>query len=349
MKKFAVLIMLIGALFTAGCTAQGGNEESIHVFNWGNYINPDVIEMFQEEYGINVIYTTFESNESMYTSVAMGGNVYDVLFPSDYMIYRMIAEDLLRPINFDNVPNIAHVAERFMGLEFDPGNIFSAPYKWGTVGILYNTTMVNSVIDSWSALWNPDYANQIFMYDSERDSLAVALKLLGYSLNSTNEDEINRARDLLIEQRQAGLVRAYVTDVVKDLMIAGEAALAVVYSGDAVFTMMHNSDLNYVIPREGSNLWVDAMVIPHNSTNPTGAEAFINFMLRPDIAALNTNWIGYSTANATALEMGLIDEELINKPGFDITDEEYRRLEVFIDLGDFREVYTRAFTTVLAS
>ncbi|MCL2852428.1 MAG: spermidine/putrescine ABC transporter substrate-binding protein [Defluviitaleaceae bacterium] len=347
MKKFAVIAMLMVAVFVTGCAGQSDSESSIHVFNWGNYINPDVVQMFEEEYGITVIYSTFESNESMYTTIAMGGNVYDVLFPSDYMIYRMIQEELLRPINFDNVPNISHVSERFMGLEFDPQNRYSAPYKWGTLGILYNTTMVNSVIDSWEALWNPDYANLIFMYNSERDSMAVALKLLGYSLNSTNEDEINRARDLLIEQRP--LVRAYVTDVVKDLMIAGEAALAVVYSGDAVFTMMHNPDLNYVIPREGSNLWVDAMVVPHNANNPEGAEAFINFMLRPEIAAMNTNFIGYTTANATALEMGLIDPALMEMPGFDITDEEYRRLEVFIDLGEFRDVYTRAFTTVLGS
>lgn len=348
MKKFAVTAMLAGSLLlTTGCAGGASGGDSIHVYNWGHYINPDVIPMFEEEYGISVIYSTFESNEAMYTAIAMGGNVYDVLFPSDYMIYRMIYEDLLRPINFDNVPNIEHVAERFIGLSFDPDRRFAAPYKWGSVGILYNTTMVNSVIDSWAALWNPDYAGQIFMYNSERDSLAVALKLLGYSLNTKDEGEVNRARDLLIEQRP--LVQAYVTDVVKDLMIAGEAALAVVYSGDAVFTMMHNPDLNYVIPREGSNLWVDAMVIPHNSPNPEGAEAFINFMLRPEIAALNTNFIGYSTANATALELGLVDQALIEKPGFDITDEEYRRLEVFIDLGEFREVYTRAFTTVLAS
>ena len=346
MKKFAVLATLLAAIFVTGCAGQS-DQESIHVFNWGNYMNMDAVRMFEEETGITVIYSTFDSNEMMYTNVAMGGNVYDVLFPSDYMIYRMIQEDLLRPINFDNVPNIAHIADRFRGLEFDPQSLYSAPYKWGTVGILYNTTMVNSVIDSWSAMWNPDYAGQIFMYNSERDSLAVALKLLGYSLNTTNEDEVNRARDLLIEQRP--LVLAYVTDEVKDHMISGEAALALVYSGDAVFTQMQNPDLNFVIPNEGSNLWVDAMVIPHNSANPEGAEAFINFMLRPEIAAMNTNYIGYTTANQTALDAGLIDEELMSTPGFNITDEEYRRLEVFIDLGEFRDVYTRAFTTVLGS
>ncbi|MCL2617088.1 MAG: ABC transporter substrate-binding protein [Defluviitaleaceae bacterium] len=351
MKKFVTMAMLTGALLTSaflatGCATQS-EESTIHVFNWGNYMNMDAVRLFEEEYNIRVIYSTFDSNEMMYTNVAMGGNVYDVLFPSDYMIYRMIAEDLLRPINWGNVPNIVNIEPRFMNLQFDPDNTFSAPYKWGTVGILYNTTMVNSNINSWASLWNPDYANMIFMYNSERDSMAVALKFLGYSLNSTNQAEIDRARDLLIEQRP--LVRAYVTDEVKDHMIAGEAALAVVYSGDAVFTQMFNPDLNFVIPIEGSNLWVDSMVIPHNATNPEGAEAFINFMLRPDIAALNTNYIGYTTANAAALEMGLVDEDLINKPGFNVTDEEYQRLEVFIDLGDFREVYTRAFTTVLGS
>lgn len=344
MKKILLTLGLL--LFMAGC-AGGQNQEVIHVFNWGYFVDQEVLNMFEEEYGIRVIYTTYESNEIMYNMVVMGGNVYDVIFPSDYMIYRMIAEGLLQRINFDNVPNIVHIDPQFMDLPFDPGNLYSAPYKWGTLGILYNTTLVSSVVDSWEALWNEDYAGMIFMYNSKRDALGAALKKLGFSMNTTNEDELNQAVEILIQQ--GPLVRAYVTDQVMQLMIGGEGALALAYSGCAVFSISHNPDLNYVIPREGSNLWVDSMVIPHNANNPRGAEAFINFMLRPEIAAMNTNYVRYTTANLTALESGLIDPDLMAINGFFVTPEEYARLEVFVDLGDFRDVYDRAFTTVLNS
>ena len=354
MKK--VLLVSLFVLFLAAC---GGNEAAsngfaegplagteIHVFNWGEYINPAVLTMFEEEYGINVLYSTFQSNEAMHTMVTSGGNVYDVLFPSDYMIYRMIHEGLLRPINFDNVPNIVNIDEQFMGLDFDPQNIYSAPYKWGSVGILYNTTMVTGPIYSWASMFDPTYAGQIFMYNSERDAFAVAFKKLGVSLNTTDYEIIAQARDLLIEQRP--LVLSYVTDEVMSLMIAGEGAMALVYSGDAVWSIYYNPDLNYVIPIEGSNLWVDSMVIPHNANNPEGAEAFINFMLRPDIAAMNTNFVGYTTANRVAIEDGLA-YRFAHIPGFGITPEEYARLEVFVDLGEYRDLLSTAFTTVLAS
>ena len=360
MRKFVFLTFVI--LFLAGCAAPAtpepnvsepggqGNElagSTIHVFNWGYFINPVVLEMFEEEFGINVIYSEYESNEQMYTMVAIGGNVYDVLFPSDYMIYRMIAEGLLRPINFDNVPNMVHVNPQILGMAFDPENIYSAPYKWGSVGILYNTTMVGEPVYSWASMWNENYAGQIFMYNSERDAFVPAFRMLGYSINTTDEGEINRARDLLIEQ--SPLVLAYVTDQVMDFMIGGEGAKALVYSGDAVFSINYNPDLNYVIPVEGSNMWVDSMVIPHNANNPEAAEIFINFMLRPEIAALNTNFIGYTTANITAIEQGLVDQHLLDTPGFFVTPEEYERLEVFVDLGEYRGLISTAFTTVLAS
>lgn len=353
MKKYIHILTLVFVtiIFTACGNAQTSeniqNGGTISVFNWGYFINPVVLDMFQEEFGIEVIYTTYESNEAMHTMVTIGGNVYDVLFPSDYMIYRMIAEGLLRPINFDNVPNIVHIYEGVMGLPFDPNNVYSAPYKWGSVGILYNTTMVEGPVYSWASMWDENYAGQIFMYNSERDAFAVAFKKLGFSLNSTDPDEINQARDLLIEQMP--LVIAYVRDQVMDFMIGGEGAKALVYSGDAVFTISINPDLNFVIPIEGSNVWVDSMVIPHNANNPEGAEAFINFMLRPEIAALNTNYIGYTTANATALAEGLVYKHLIDTPGFIITEEEMERLESYIDLGEYRDLITNAFIEVLAS
>ena len=360
LRNFALgLFFASSAIFLSGC-GENNSEANItsidtavtsttlNVFNWGNYINPIVLEMFEEETGIRINYSTFDSNETMYTRIVHTGAEYDVIFPSDYMIYRMIQEDLLQTLNFDNIPNFANISDRFIGLEFDPDNLYSVPYMWGTLGILYNTTMVDTPVYSWEILWNEDYAGQIFMYASERDSMAVALAILGYSLNSTNEAEIMAARDLLIEQKP--LVIAYVTDQVKDFMIGGEGALALVYSGDALFSIQQNPDLRYVIPIEGSNIWVDAMVVPRTSTNVEAAEMFINFMLRPDVSALNTNLIGFSTPNIAAIELGLIYEELLNSPVFDVTDDEYARLEVFIDLGDhYRDLFTQAFTTVLAS
>lgn len=340
----SMLVISVGYLFS-GCV--NNNSDVLHIYNWGDFIHPDVLDMFEEETGIRVNQTTFDANETMYTRIVNGGSQYDVIFPSDYMIYRMINEDLLQPLNFENIPNISNIDEQFRNLEFDPNNEYSVPYMWGTVGILYNTTMVTEPVTSWNILWNPDYAGQIFMYASERDSLGIALKTLGYSLNTVNEDEIIEARDLLIQQKP--LVQAYVTDNVRNFMIGNDGALAVVYSGDALYSIINNPDLNYVLPTEGSNLWVDSMVIPRTSTKVEEAEMFINFMLRPDIAALNTNYIGYSTPNIAAIEQNLIDEELINHPSFTVTDEEYDRLEVFLDLGEHRELYTRAWTTVLGS
>jgi spermidine/putrescine-binding protein len=234
-----------------------------------------------------------------------------------------------------------------MGRDFDPNNIYSAPYKWGTVGILYNSSMVNHEVYSWESLFNPDYAGQILMYNSERDAFVPPLALLGASLNTTDPSYINAARDMLIDQMP--LVQAYVTDIVIGMMINGDAAMALVYSGDASWTIRYNEDLRYVIPQEGSNLWINSLVIPQNAQNPRAAEAFINFLLRPDIAGQNTNWVGYTTANVAAIEGGYVMEELTRLESFNITPEDLNRLEVFVDLGDDRELITQAFTEVLAS
>ena len=337
----AILTAMLAVL--TGC---GNDDENvIRVFNWGNYMDLSLLDEFTAETGITVQYTTFASNEEMYTRVTAGGTGFDLLFPSDYMIERMIREELLAPLNFDNIPNFSYVDPRFLHLAYDPENRYSAPYKWGTLGILYNTTMVQEPVYSWNILWNQEYAGQIFMYDSMRDSFTVALKRLGFSLNTTNIDELTAARDSLIEQRP--LVRAYVGDDVKHMMINREAALAVVYSGDAMFTMELNPELNYVVPIEGSNIWVDAMVIPYNARNQAGAEAFINFMHRPDVALRNTLYIGFSTTNTAAFEM--LPEEWQNNPVYWPPDDVYYRSEVFVHLGEFNAAFERAWTEVLAA
>ena len=346
LRKIVTSIVLAGALAVSSFALTSCSSEetvTIRVFNWGDFIDEDVLDMFTQETGIKIIYDTFDSNETMYTRIQ--NTSYDVIFPSDYMVARLMREDMLYELDLDNIPNFSNIGERFKGRAYDPDDRYSVAYKWGTLGILYNTTMVNEPVDSWEIMWNPEYAGQIFMYSSMRDSLSAALSKLGYSINTNNIDELNEARDLLIAQRP--LVQAYLGDDVKDKMIAGEGALALVYSGDALYTQTYNQDLNYAIPKEGSNVWFDTMAIPKNARQKTEAEAFINFMLRPDIAAMNTEYIGFTTANVEAL--ALIDPDMANNPIFWPTDEEYNRCTVHLDLGDFTKEFDRAFTEVMAA
>lgn len=334
------LMLMIGFLFT-GC---GDSKPTINVYNWGDYIDPDVIAEFEKEFNVKVNYDTFATNEDMYVSIKKGGTSYDVAFPSDYMIERMIDEGLLEKINKDNIPNLKNIDDRFLDLEFDPNNEYSVPYMWGTVGIIYNKTMVDDVVDSWDILWNEKYSGQILMLDSQRDSIGIALKKLDYSMNTRNMEELEKAKEELIKQKP--LVYAYVGDEVKDLMIAEEAALAVVWSGDAVAMMRQNDNLEYVIPKEGSNLWFDNMVIPKTSKNKELAEAFINFMNRPEIAAKNTDYIGYSTANYEALQY--LPEDIANSKVAYPDDHELENLEIFKDPKDFLKVYDEIWLEIKA-
>lgn len=337
------LLLLSVSLTISGC--QPKYDTTIKVYNWGDYIDEDVIAQFEEEHGIGVIYDIFSTNEDMYVKLSSGGADYDVAFPSDYMIKRMIDEDMLHKIDLNNIPNYSHIEDRFKNLEFDPNNEYSVPYMWGTVGILYNKTMVDDPVESWDILWNEKYAKQIFMLDSQRDSIAVALKLLGYSLNTRNLDELEEAKNLLIQQKP--LVLAYVGDEVKDKMIGNEAALAVVWSGDAVYMMDENPDLEYVIPKEGTNLWFDSMVIPSTSQNKEAAEKFINFMLESEIAFKNADYIGYATPHKEARAM--LDEELTSDKTFYPDEEDLTDTEVFKDLADFLPEYDRIWTEVKAN
>ena len=342
MKKLLLimtLLLTLGAVLT-GC---GGEEkEHINVYNWGDYIDQSVLKEFEEEYGIKVKYDMFETNEDMYIKIKQGGNDYDVLFPSDYMIERMIREDMLVKLDKDNIPNLANVGEDFVNLDFDPDNEYSVPYMWGTVGIIYNTTLVDEVVDSWEMLWNKKYENQIIMLNSQRDTIAIALKKLGYSMNTRDIGELEEAKAELIEQRP--LVYAYMGDDIKGAMVSGEGAIGVVWSGDAVAMIRDNPDLAYVIPKEGTNLWFDNMVIPNTNQNKEGAEKFINFMARPDIAAKNTDYIGYSTPITDAIE--LLPEDIINSevayPPAEIIEDP--NTEIFKDPTDIIKEYDRIWT-----
>ena len=303
------------------------------VYNWGEYLDPEVITMFEEETGIDVVYEEYETNEIMYPKIQSGAIAYDVVCPSDYMVRRMIENDLLSEINFDNVPNIKYIDSTYMtqSRQFDPENKYSVPYLFGTVGILYNKTMVDEPIDSWSVLWDKKYKDSILMQDSVRDAFGVTLKYLGYSLNSTDLDELEAAKKLLIEQKP--LVQAYVVDQVRDKMIGNEAAIGVIYSGEALYTQVENPDLEYVIPKEGSNLWIDSWVIPKNAKHKENAEKFINYLCLPEIAKLNFDYITYSIPNSEGRK--LIEEDWMRNSEIAFPDpEDLKNCETFQFLGD---------------
>ena len=317
-------------LFGCGKTYENGE---VYVYNWGEYIDPDVIKMFEEEYKIQVIYDEFETNEMMYPKVEANAVQYDVVCPSDYMIQKMIENDLLAELNWDNIPNSTNIGEQFYltSEEFDPGNKYSVPYCWGTVGILYNTDKVDEPITKWSQLWDEKYKNQILMQNSVRDAFMVAQKLNGFSMNSVDPDELKIAKDCLLEQKP--LVQAYVVDQVRDKMIGNEAAIGVIYSGEALYTQRENDKLIYVIPEEGTNVWIDSWVVLKNSKNKENAEKFINFLCRPDIALKNFDYITYGTPNTAAWD--LIDDEDIKSSEAAFPDlSKYNNLETYHYLGE---------------
>jgi len=336
-----MISIIILSVFAVGCRDE---RTVLNVYNWGDYIDESVIKDFEKEFNIKVNYETFATNEDMYVKIKSGGTNYDVAIPSDYMIERMIREDMLLKIDMNNVPNYQNIDERFRDLPFDPNNEYSVPYMWGTVGILYNTKFVDETVDSWDILWSEKYRKQILMLDSQRDSIGIALKKLGYSLNSRDTKELDAAKEELI--RQKPLVLAYVGDEVKDKMVGDEAALAVVWSGDAVAMMEDNENLRYVVPKEGSNLWFDNMVIPKTSKNKKQAEQFINFMSRPEIALKNTEYIGYSTTNKETMK--ILDPEILNNPTAYPSDSIINNCEVFKDPGEFIREFDRIWTEIMA-
>ena len=345
----AICIVFIGGGFYYAKENDVMNGEKLVVYNWGEYIDPEVLTMFEEETGIDIVYEEFETNEILYPKISSGAIAYDVICPSDYMIQRMIENDLLSEINFDNIPNLKNIGKQYLeqSRQFDPENKYSVPYCWGTVGILYNKMMVDEPVDSWSILWDPKYKDNILMQDSVRDAFGVTLKYLGYSLNSMDLDELTEAKNLLIEQKP--LVQAYVIDQVRDKMIGNEAALGVIYSGEAIYTQKENPNLEYVIPKEGSNIWIDSWVIPKNAEHKENAEKFINFLCRPDIALMNFEYITYSTPNEAARE--LIEDESIRNSEIAFPDlSKYDNLETFQYLGtEADQVYGDLWNKVKSS
>jgi len=338
-------ILILAALILLSLGLSGCRDRpTLYVYNWGDYIDESLIAEFEAETKMKVVYDTYATNEDMYVKMKSGGSTYDVIFPSDYMLTRMLEEDMLAKLDLLKIPNAQHIEERFRGLDYDPDNAYSVPYTWGTVGILYNTTMVDEVVDSWDILWDPKYAKEILMLDSQRDSIAVALLKLGYSINTLDPHELEEAGELLKEQKP--LVLAYVVDEGQDKMIAGEAALAVVWSGEATNARMENPDLAFAIPKEGTNVWFDVMAVPKDAKNKDGAMRFINFMNDPEIALRNAEYTGYATPNKAARDM--LPREIAEDRSIYPEEEDLVDAEIFVNLGQTLSIYDRIWTEVKA-
>ena len=299
MKKTLLLLfslLAVSGLF-AGCGSKD-SENTLTVLNYGKYIEPEVLEMFEEETGIKVEYEEYVTPENMYTKYRAGAIDYDLICTSDYMVEKMIQEGQVQKLNFDNIPLVENLDQTYFDFSksFDPENKYSMPYFFGTVGILYNKDMVDeSKVDSWKILWDEDYSGQIIMADSVRDSFMVALKILGYSLNTTDEQKLQEAEDLLIQQKP--LVYSYLVDEAQDEMIAENAAMAVVYSGEAGYALEFNDKLAFSVPKEGSNMWIDSWFIPTSAKHTENAEKFLNFLCREDVSMMNFDYVYYATPN----------------------------------------------------
>ncbi|TCZ74693.1 ABC transporter substrate-binding protein [Paenibacillus albiflavus] len=328
-----VLVIAFGLMYlTSYLNKSEGytGGDNLVIYNWGDYIDPDLIKKFEEETGIKVIYQTFDSNEAMLTKIQQGGTTFDIAIPSEYAISKLKEENLLIPIDHSKIPNLEYVTDRFLNLSFDPGNEYSIPYFWGTVGIVYNPDLVDGkTFTSWNDLWDPSLKNKILLLDGAREVIGMGLNSLGYSLNDTNEEHLQEAKAKL--QELTPNVKAIVGDEIKMLLANEEAAVGLVWSGDASEIMDENDKMDYVIPEEGSNVWFDNIVIPKTAKNLDGAHKFINFMLDPENSAQNEEYVGYSTPNGKALEY--LPEERATDERFYPDEEITNKLEVYDNLG----------------
>ena len=361
MKRFAVLLLALAMTvccalpaFAVGTievtedvsvsddydwTRFKGQNVAINVYNWGEYISNgsddsvDVVSAFEQLTGIKVNYTTFDSNESMYAKLKSGAANYDVIIPSDYMIERLMKENYLQPLDHSLLPNLENMDDAVRGMSYDPDNEWSVPYFWGSVGIVYNHENVDPAVveeQGWEVLRNTDYAGHLYIYDSERDSFMMAFKALGYSMNTSDPDEINAAYEWLLQMNDT-MSPVYVTDEVIDGMMNGYKDLAVVYSGDATVILDENEDMSFYMPEQGTNIWCDAMVIPANAENPLLAHEFINYMLTYEAAFDNTETVGYTSPNAEVFEEMTSSEDLYAENAAYLPRSGYEKDEMFHD------------------
>lgn len=334
-----VLFSFCMIFLLSSCSKREGNV--VNMYNWGEYIDKEVLDEFTRETGIKVNYETFVTNEDMYLKIKQGGSNYDIVVPSDYMIEKMIKEDMLEPIDKSKLSNYKNIDVKFLNKSYDPKSKYSIPLYWGTLGILYNKNLVDGEITSWADLWNEKHKDKIVMLDSSRDSFAAALLKNGFSMNSRNKEELEIAKKDLIKQKKS--ILAYLVDETKDNMLAENAAIAVMYSGDATELLDADEKFEYVKPKDGTNLWFDSMVILKNSKNKENAHKLIDFLIRKDILSKNMNYTYYAVPNQE-----VINENELVKSVTKIDDEYFKKMEVFKDPSDFLKEYDNIWTDVKA-
>ena len=342
--KLASLLgsMLVLGVLLVGCSSK--SSESITFFNYGANIDDETLKQFEEEYGIKVKMDEFDDMETMYLKLAGSDVKYDVVLVSDALMPRMIEEGLLQEINKDHIPNLSQMDEEYLNLSMDPENKYSVPYMFGTIGIIYDKNVVTEEVDSWDILWDEKYKDQIFMFDTYRDTIGAALKKLGYSLNSDNPEELEEAKELLLEQRKL-VDPKYGVDNGTTMIAAGETAINMIWSGEGLNLQDEYPNLVYVIPKEGVNFWIDSLCIPTNAANVEGAEKFINFVSDKESALRIADEIGYTTPNKEArLEQ---PEHVRNNPNAYMTEEMMALSEIYTPLPlEVRQMYDSVWTQI---
>ena len=350
-RAIAICLVVGGlAMVLTGC--GGGKQKmakELYLYNWAEYIDPQVLEDFEAEFDVQVVEDTFANNEELLAKLQAGAVGYDLIVPSDYMVEIMIEEGMLAELDHENLTNLGNLDAKFAEPPYDPGLVYCVPYLWGTTGIGYNGDMFDDPPDSWAYLFDPDlvseYAGQITMLNDVRESMGAALKYLGYSLNSTNQAELEEARDLLIQQK--AWIYAYDAEQYEDLLSADETVVAHSWSGDVFMVAEEDERLWYAIPEEGGVIWADNLCIPESAPNKYTAEAFINYLLRPEVAAANSNFTWYASPNAKATD--LIDEEILEEPAIYPPPEVMAKLEWLEDVGEATPIYERLWTEVKAA
>ena len=339
----AFLLAAVLLLSLAGCGSSSAEDDNVvYVYNWGEYIEEETLAMFEEETGIRVVYNTFETNEGLYSRLKTES--YDVIIPSDYMISRMIHEDMLQPLDYSKIPNFSLIGEEYTYLDYDPEQQYSVPYTWGVVGVVYNTTKVDEEdLGSWDPLWNEKYRGKTAMFDNSRDAFGLLLKYLGYSNNTTDPDELREAAQLLIDTKDN--YQGFFMDQLLEKLPNEELVAAPYYNGDAATMVDENPDLGFYVPEEGSNLFFDAMCIPKNARNVENAHKFIDFMCRTDVAIMNNDYIWYSNPHTGVIES--LDEETLSDPLYYPPKE---NTEVYVNLPEeTNELYVELWIDVLMS
>ncbi|WP_455538650.1 ABC transporter substrate-binding protein [Terrisporobacter sp.] len=337
-----ICIIMMSSLFVACSKKNEANE--INFYNYGENIDNETLKEFEKKYDIKVNMETFDDMEAMYSKIKSGAGKYDVILVSDALMPRMVDQKLIQKLNKDNIPNISQMDEQYLNLKMDPNNKYSVPYMFGTVGIIYNTDVIKEDVDSWDALWNKKYKNRIFMFDTYRDTMGAALKKLGYSLNSTNQKEIDEAKELLLEQRK--LVNPlYGVDNGTTMIPAGETDINMIWSGEGLNLQDEYPNLKYIVPKEGANFWIDSLCIAANATNVDGAEKFINFVSDKKSALRIADEIGYTTPNKEARKEQ--PEKVRNNPNAYMTGEIMDRCEIYTDFPmDVKKMYDKAWIQI---